>query len=96
MQAGNPIVGPKNGSLGSALNNGGEKYDLGSILQFYVDFADPVKPVYSWNKSFPRAVDAFSSEDLAIYFGFASEFRSLLNKNPNQIPKIIRPDPKSG
>lgn len=84
MQAGNPIVGPKNGSLGSALNNGGEKYDLGSILQFYVDFADPVKPVYSWNKSFPRAVDAFSSEDLAIYFGFASEFRSLLNKNPNQ------------
>lgn len=84
MQTGNPIIGAKDGALGSTLNAYGGRYELSSILQFYTDFADPAKDLYSWNKSFPSSTNAFSSEDLAFYFGFASEFQSLVNRNPNQ------------
>ena len=84
MQAGNPIVVEKDGVFDSSLNTPNPKYDLGSVLKFYTDFADPNKDVYSWNKSFPNSNDAFSREDLAFYFGFASELNSLVNRNPNQ------------
>jgi len=84
MQAGNLIVSEKNGSFISVLSQNGGKYDLGSILKFYTDFADPLKDVYSWNKSFSNSRDAFSAEKLAFYFGYASELQSLVNKNPNQ------------
>lgn len=84
MQTGNQIITEKNGSFVSVLNqNDGGKYDLGSILRFYTDFADPLKDVYSWNKSFVNSRDTFSKEDLAFYFGYASELQSLVNKNPN-------------
>ena len=84
MQAGNSIVSEKDGSFASVLSGNGAKYDLSSILKFYTDFADPLKDVYSWNKSFPNSRDAFSAENLAFYFGYASELQSLVNKNPNQ------------
>jgi len=84
MQGGNSIVAEENGAFYSSLNISNPKYDLGSILKFYTDFADPNKDVYSWNKSFPNSSNAFSKEDLAFYFGFASELQSLVNKNPNQ------------
>lgn len=84
MQTGNPIIALKNGVLGSVLNNATSQSTLSSALQFYTDFADPSKNVYSWNKSFPNSADAFSREDLVFYFGYASELASLVNKNPNQ------------
>ncbi len=86
MQTGNPIVWEKDGVFDSSLNNNAfnPKFDLSSILKFYTDFADPNKDVYSWNKSFPNSSDAFSAENLALYFGFGSELSSLVNKNPNQ------------
>ncbi len=83
MQAGNSIIAEKNGSFASVLSQTG-KYDLGSILKFYTDFTDPLKNVYSWNRSFSNSRDAFSAENLAFYFGYASELQSLVNKNPNQ------------
>ncbi len=84
MQAGNSIVIEKNGSFISALSGTSGGYNLGSVLEFYTNFADPLKDVYSWNKSFSNSRDAFSAEDLAFYFGYASELQSLVNKNPNQ------------
>ena len=57
---------------------------MGSVLKFYTDFADPLKDVYSWNKSFSNSRDAFSAENLVFYLGYASELQSLINKNPNQ------------
>lgn len=83
MQVGSSIVTEKNGAFISVLSgNGG--YDLSSVLKFYTDFADPLKSVYSWNKSFSNSRDAFSAENLAFYFGYASELQSLVDKNPNQ------------
>ena len=84
LQAGNSIVSERDGVFNSALNVSGQTSNLASILKFYTDFADPNKNVYSWNKSFPNSNDAFSREDLAFYFGYASELPSLVNRNPNQ------------
>ncbi len=84
MQAGNPIILEKNGFFTSVLDEFSGQYDLGSILKSYTDFTDPLSNVYSWNKSFPNSSDAFSKEDLAFYFGYASELESMVNRNPNQ------------
>ncbi len=84
MQAGNPIIKEKNGIFNSTLDLSIGSFNLPSILKFYTDFADPNNAVYSWNKSFPNSIDAFSKEDLAFYFGFAGELQSLVNRNPNQ------------
>ena len=82
MQDGNPIVTERNGSRVSAL--GDSSVDLSNALQFYSDFANPLKSNYSWNKSFLNSTSAFSREDVAFYFGYASELLSLINQNPNQ------------
>ena len=85
MQSGNPIVAEKDGSFYSALDDtsGANTGNLSSVLSFYTNFADPSKNVYSWNKSLPTSQDFFSADNLAFYFGYASELESLVNKNPN-------------
>lgn len=52
-------------------------------LKFYNEFSDPVRDVYSWNKTMPDSENAFIAGDLAIYFGFASEMQGIKAKNPN-------------
>ncbi|MFA6177615.1 MAG: extracellular solute-binding protein [Candidatus Paceibacterota bacterium] len=84
MQAGNPIVKEKDGSLISTLDSSIGNFNLPSMLKFYTDFANPNNPLYSWNRSFPNSNDAFSKEDLAFYFGYASELQSMVKRNPNQ------------
>ena len=84
MQLGNPIVYEQNGILSSALKNSIDNNDLSLPLKFYTDFSDPLNDVYSWNRSLQNSQDAFSSENLAFYFGFSSELPSLIKKNPNE------------
>jgi ABC-type glycerol-3-phosphate transport system substrate-binding protein len=87
MQAGNPIVSLNltDGSLSSVLKaDSGSKASATSLsLQFFTNFSNPTRPEYSWNRSLPNSIDAFANGDLALYFGFASEFLTIKNKNPN-------------
>lgn len=55
----------------------------GRVLEFYTSFSDPTKPNYSWNRSQKQSRDAFISESLAMYFGYASELPLLSKMNPN-------------
>jgi len=85
MQTGNPIVERKDFIIRSTINEPTQNpNNPTSSLAFYTSFSDPLKPNYSWNKSLPLSIDSFSKEDLAFYFGFASDLQVLLNKNPNQ------------
>ncbi|MDP2788917.1 MAG: ABC transporter substrate-binding protein [bacterium] len=84
MQIGNPIVMAEDGAFVSALGANNGKYSSSSVLEFYTSFANPLKSVYSWNRSFSNSSSAFSSNDLVFYFGYASEFLPLVAKNPNQ------------
>ncbi len=54
-----------------------------AALNFYTQFANPTKDVYSWNKSMPNSRELFISGDLAFYFGLASERKEIIQKNPN-------------
>jgi ABC-type glycerol-3-phosphate transport system substrate-binding protein len=54
-----------------------------AALGFYVGFADPAKPTYSWSRSQPNDRDAFLAGTLATYFGAASEAQGLRAANPN-------------
>lgn len=83
MQTGNKIVFEQNNNFVSDLSKSIGPLTPSSILQFYTDFANPQKNIYSWNKSLPLSRDYFTSSNLAFYFGYASELTSLINKNPN-------------
>ena len=54
-----------------------------SVLNFYTSFANPSKPLYTWNRSLPNSEDSFLNGSLAFYFGYASEIQRIQDKNPN-------------
>jgi ABC-type glycerol-3-phosphate transport system substrate-binding protein len=84
LQLGNKITHRDNGELrtfpllGSQAGNGSEK-----ALQFFTDFADPTKEVYTWNRSRPDARTAFIGGESALYIGYASELFIIQSQNPN-------------
>ncbi len=79
LERGSPLAYlNQSGILTPALGQG-----MQEALRFYIAFADPTNPVYSWNRSFASAKQRFLSGNSALYFGFASEVQDLRNKNPN-------------
>lgn len=85
LQAGNNIVKVEKGNLNSILsdNSGYDIPPAEAALRFYTEFSNPSKKSYSWNRSLPSSLLYFLSGDLAVYFGFASEFEGIRMKNPN-------------
>jgi len=87
MQAGEPITGRNaQGALmpvfgNTPSNTSGNPAE--SALRFYTEFGNPSKTTYSWNRSLPRSDEAFIAGKLGVYFGFASEYRTLGERNPN-------------
>lgn len=56
---------------------------LRSVADFYTRFSRPNNTLYSWNRSFTEDRAQFISEDLALYFGYASEGYEIERLNPN-------------
>jgi ABC-type glycerol-3-phosphate transport system substrate-binding protein len=51
-------------------------------LVFYTDFAYPAKEVYTWNEEMPNSLDAFISNELAYFFGYAYHLKEIKNRAP--------------
>ncbi len=88
LQAGGAIVGTTaDGALVADLTSVGQTSSglppTQSALRFYTEFADPVKSVYSWNRSLPNSIDAFAQERLALYVGTASDLTRIQARNGN-------------
>ncbi len=85
FQLDNPIVERVNKKYKSTLlaSEGGGARSPEKALAFYTDFANPNKLVYSWNKKFAPSREAFSTNKVAMYAGFASEVPTLTQINPN-------------
>lgn len=87
MQTGNTIT-YKDGNnyfhSGLDLSIKDKKDNVNTSFDFYTNFSDPLSNLYSWNKSMPLSIEAFSKEILAFYFGLTSDLQILLDKNPNQ------------
>lgn len=85
MQSGSPIVQSNNGTVRSTLADSFNQpvRPADAAINFYTEFSNPVKSFYSWNRSLPDSQQFFTSGDLAVYFGFASEAVRINERNPN-------------
>lgn len=54
-----------------------------SVIQYYTNFANPLQPNYTWNRSFSSSREAFLGQKLAVYFAPGSEVPYIISKNPN-------------
>jgi len=85
MQAGSPIT-LRDGAIVRSVFNDRFNFPVTpaeAAVNFYTEFSNPTKALYSWNRALPLSRDMFVSGDLAVYFGFASELATLRAKNPN-------------
>lgn len=89
FQLNNPItqINPNTGATFSVLDQSSDKNmssrPIEIALSFYTAFANPASDSYSWNLSMPASRDSFLANNLATYFGFASELPLIQDKNPN-------------
>lgn len=87
IQAGDPIVtrdqtGAAQSVFGTTPQQAQEN-PAASALQYYTEFANPSKNIYSWNRALPDSQDAFVAGDVGVYFGLASDYPSIVARNPN-------------
>ncbi len=68
-------------NLQSSINGSGDP--LRAAADFYTRFSKPSNTLYSWNRSFTEDRQQFVAEDLALYFGYASEGPQIEKMNPN-------------
>lgn len=85
LQAGNTISAVSSAGLHGTLTDGGSGgiTPAQSALNFYTQFSNPVKTVYTWNSAIPSARQVFLAGTLVFYPGFASELPALKAANPN-------------
>lgn len=84
-------------SLTAVLGGGENKNAVISALAYYTDFANGRKPSYSWNRFLSNDSNMFLKGKLAMYFGMASEFKEIKQKNPNlNFDVAVMPQPRQG
>ncbi|PLX22067.1 hypothetical protein C0584_00895 [Candidatus Parcubacteria bacterium] len=54
---------------------------LGAV-QFYTDFANPGKEVYSWNDEMDNSIDLFADGKVAMIFAYSYQLPTIKAKNP--------------
>ena len=68
----------------------GASYNPGErSLNFYTDFANPRKKVYTWNIKRDYSVDDFSEGDVAMMIGYSHLIDTIKKKNPNLKFKVV-------
>lgn len=85
IQAGEPIVAKQDRGFNATLgyDSGSESSPAQSALEFFTQFSNPLSQAYTWNRAQIPARDAFISESLVMYLGYASELPIIADKNPN-------------
>ncbi|MCX6713875.1 MAG: extracellular solute-binding protein [Candidatus Vogelbacteria bacterium] len=86
MQAGNPIVydaGDFKRRVSLSESFGYSPSPAVAATDFFLQFSNPSKVTYSWNRALPEARDVFIGGKLANYFGLASELDTIKGQNPH-------------
>lgn len=100
LQSGTPVTAKEAGHVRSTLTLGSGvsgNAPAVSAMNFFTQFANPVKTVYSWNRSLPNSKLSFIAGDLALYIGYASERAGLASANPNlDFDMAVIPQPGTG
>ncbi|MFH1711865.1 MAG: extracellular solute-binding protein [Patescibacteria group bacterium] len=53
-----------------------------NALQFYTDYANPTKQVYTWNENYPNSFEAFANGQTAFFFGYSYHIPLLRTAAP--------------
>ncbi len=53
-----------------------------NAANYYLQFANPVQPFYTWNETWPNSIESFASEKVAMIFGFKNDRARIKDKNP--------------
>lgn len=98
LQRGNPIIASSTGGQPISVISGDTQRGIpsaDSVLSFYTRFSDPTREqYYTWNRGLNNSKSRFVNKNLAMYFGYASEYRNLERTNPlldfdvAQVPQI--------
>jgi ABC-type glycerol-3-phosphate transport system substrate-binding protein len=88
LQVGNPIVKVTNGKpmVMIATESGNEVVpdeNVVSVMRFFMDFSNPVKNIYTWNRSKSGSLNEFINGNLAVHFDYASRYDEIKDKNPH-------------
>lgn len=89
LQVGNPIVKiASDGKPYANLMSGDSKHlvsseDVVSAFRFYMDFSNPLKNIYTWNRSRSNSLNEFINGNLAVHFDYASTYKRIREKNPH-------------
>ncbi len=94
LQTNNPIVDPVELKATLTESAGQPVNPAENAVRFFTEFSDPAKTTYSWNRSLSGSQKAFIAGTLAMYFGYASEYKDIAAKNPHlnfdvsEVPQI--------
>lgn len=91
LQNGVTLADDRGVSTFSEKNGGSEL--AADALQFYTDFANPLKQVYTWNDKQPSSFDAFVSGKTAFFFGY-SYHAPLIKAQSPKLNFAIAPAPQ--
>lgn len=89
MQAGSRIVSRNDpdsdrdfavdlGGVSTGVSSG----PAASAVDFYMQFSNPTKSAYTWNRAMPMSLDAFAAGFSAMYLGFAGELGTIRQISP--------------
>ena len=66
-----------------SVNLGGEKFYPGErALEFYIDFANPLKSIHTWNTRMHYSIDAFYEGQTAMMFNYSYHIPTIRAKSP--------------
>ena len=72
--------------FGSQMRDQYGRVNFGSeglkALNFYIQFANPSSPYYTWNDNLNYSLDSFAQGSTAVIFDYASQIPLIKNKNP--------------
>ena len=84
LQSRNPIAElNKQNRVQVAITNNENKNNTEEVFVFYTSFANPKADNYTWDESIPEAQRFFTSDELFLYIGYASEYNEIRRSNPN-------------
>lgn len=90
LQVGNPLVKIIQGGKPVATvvdTSDGSRFipdqDVMFALRFFMDFSNPVKNIFTWNRAKSDSQNEFINGNLAIHLDFASAYNLIAKKNPH-------------
>ena len=83
IQNGVPVFAPGGNFVATVFSKSNIAGAAENTLKFFLDFSNPALEHSSWSRSMPDSREAFLSEKLALYLGYASELQGIRTSNPN-------------